>query len=80
MTTPTGGNEFLHELEVEVRQELRVVEVSRTQNAVDLPVTEWLIDPTDTEREEVGLRGVLGAIMELENGSPPHPGTEDGRV
>lgn len=62
-------NEFLHELEIEVEAEVTLVEASRPEEAAGLPVTEWLFDPTDAEREEVGLRGLLDAVEVLEDGS-----------
>jgi hypothetical protein len=37
------------------------------------PASEWLFDPTDAEREEVGLRNLLGAVEALDVG--PDAGT-----
>ena len=57
--------EFLHELESEVTLELGLV---RSSNA-DVPgesSAEWLFDPIDVEREEVGLRNIQGALEALE--------------
>ncbi|WP_327587980.1 hypothetical protein OHA25_13985 [Nonomuraea sp. NBC_00507] len=71
MSGPTGENTFLYELKNVVTVALTMAELSHSQNAHDLPVTEWLLDPTDIERERVGLRGILAAITELENGSFP---------
>ncbi|MFF3441147.1 hypothetical protein [Streptosporangium sp. NPDC002721] len=70
MGTPTGENGFLYELEVEVEEELTLVESSHPEEAMDLPVTEWLFDPADAQRDEIGLRGLLGAVEALEGG--PH--------
>jgi len=33
------------------------------------PVTEWLFDPADAQREQVGLRSLLGAVEALEDGT-----------
>ncbi|GAA3076802.1 hypothetical protein [Streptosporangium carneum] len=71
MSVPSGEGDFLYELEVEVEMELTVAEASRPEEAAGLPVTEWLFDPTDVEREEVGLRGLLGALEALEGDSRP---------
>jgi hypothetical protein len=71
MSAPNGENDFLHELETEVEAELTVAEASRSEEVTDLPVTEWLFDPTDVEREEIGLRGLLDAVEVLEHDSRP---------
>ena len=41
--------------------------------ALDVPLDQWLFDPTDLEREEVGLRNMLGAVEALERGPEPGP-------
>ncbi|MEW2360210.1 methyltransferase domain-containing protein [Spirillospora sp. NPDC029432] len=66
MTTPTGDHEFLHEFETEVQAELSMAESSLPQEAAALPPSEWLYDPTDVERDEIGLRDLLGAAEALE--------------
>ncbi|MEV0407667.1 hypothetical protein [Actinoallomurus sp. NPDC050550] len=71
MSTPNGENGFLYELEIEVEEELTVTEISNPEQATDVPVTDWLFDPADTERERTGLRGLLGAIQALEDDSRP---------
>ncbi|MEV4116000.1 hypothetical protein [Nonomuraea sp. NPDC049695] len=68
---PSGDDDFLYELEVEVEAEVTLVEASRPEEAAGLPVTEWLFDPTDVEREEIGLRGLLDAVEALEDGFRP---------
>ena len=67
MSTPAEGEGFLYELEVEVRDELRLAESSRPEEAAELPVTEWLFDPEDAERDRAGLQGLLGAVQALED-------------
>ena len=63
MSTPTGDNAFLHELELNVRAELTLAETSQPeQEAVGVPIDEWLVDPADAQRYEVGLRSILGAV------------------
>lgn len=67
MSTPTGDNAFLHELEINVRAELTLTETSQSEEeALGEPVNEWLVDPEDAQREEVGLRNLLGAVSALE--------------
>ncbi|MEV1177373.1 hypothetical protein [Nonomuraea sp. NPDC049784] len=67
MTIPTRDDDSLYELEVEVVAELTMAESSHPEEAMRLPVTEWLFDPADVQREEVGLRGLLGAVEALED-------------
>ena len=70
MTIPTGGNEFLHELELNVREELTVAESSPLgEESGGRPAVEWLLDP-DALRYEVNLRNLLGAVEAMEDESP----------
>ena len=72
MSTPTSGNAFLHELELTVRTELTLAETSQPyEEAVALPIDEWLSDPADDQRYEVGLRSLLGAVEALEDSTGP---------
>ncbi|WP_328992789.1 hypothetical protein OG394_00900 [Kribbella sp. NBC_01245] len=64
MTSPTDENAFLHNLEAEVEAELAMAESSHPEESGG-PAT-WLYDPTDVERDEVGLRSILGAAKALE--------------
>ena len=76
MSTPTGGNAFLHELELTVSTELTQAETSQPyEEAVALPIDEWLSDPADDQRYEASLRSLLGAVEALEDGLGPshHP-------
>jgi hypothetical protein len=57
--------DFLHDVEAEVQAELTIAESSHA--GIDTPVTEWQYDPTDAERYEVGLRGLLGAVKAMED-------------
>lgn len=68
-SSPAGHDTFLHELELTVRAELAEAEAGRP--AVGLPVEEWLSDPAEDQRYEVGLRGLLGAVEAAEEGSSP---------
>ncbi|MEV4808782.1 hypothetical protein [Micromonospora avicenniae] len=79
MSTPTGGNYSLHELESVVETELAMAASSHPAEVADLPVTEWLLDPADAQRDEVGLRSLLGAVEALE-GDAPHGAATDGRA
>ncbi|TDD26524.1 hypothetical protein E1218_12980 [Kribbella turkmenica] len=61
------SGDFLHELETEVEADLSMVAASHPEETAVLPVTEWLVDPADVEREETGLRSLLGAVEALED-------------
>jgi hypothetical protein len=70
MSTPTGDNAFLHALELNVRAELTQAEVGQPEEeAVGIPIDEWLSDPADDQRYEIALRSLLGAVEALEDGS-----------
>ncbi|MFD0886185.1 hypothetical protein ACFQ08_16695 [Streptosporangium algeriense] len=69
MSAPNSENEFLDELKAEVAIELTLVEASHPEEMAGLPVTDWLYDPADAEREEIGLRGLLDAVEALEDDS-----------
>jgi hypothetical protein len=62
-------NEFLHGLEAEIQAELTIAESSHPEEVAATPVAEWLYDPTDAERYEVGLHGLLDAVEGMEE--PP---------
>jgi hypothetical protein len=69
MNDPAGDDVFLHELEVTVREDLAEAETTPTEEEVlNVPVDQWQFDPEDTERYEVSLRDLLGAIETLEDG------------
>jgi Animal haem peroxidase len=70
---PSGGDDaHLQELELDVRAELTRAETSDPEREIaDVPIEDWLFDPADAQREEVGLRSLLGAVEALENGSRP---------
>ncbi|SEH03965.1 hypothetical protein SAMN05444920_15010 [Nonomuraea solani] len=70
MSAPNGDDEVLYELKAEVEIELTMVEASRPEDELEMPVTDWLFDPTDAEREEIGLRGLRDAVEVLEDDSP----------
>ena len=70
MSTPTGDNAFLRTVELNVRAELALTETGQPQEeAVDVSIGEWLIDPEDEQHYEVGLRSLLGAVEALEGSS-----------
>jgi len=76
MSTPTVGSTFLHELELTVRTELTQAETGQPyEEAIAVPIEEWLSDPADDQRYEAGLRSLLGAVEALEDGLGPgyHP-------
>jgi len=71
MSTPTGDNAFLHELELSIRTDLTLAETSQPEEPADVPITEWLPD-TEEQRYEVSLRNLLGAVEAMED--PARPG------
>jgi hypothetical protein len=71
MSTPTGDNPFLYELEVTVRTELTIADTSQPEEQADgVPGDEWPLDP-DVQRYETNLRALLGAVEALEDASGP---------
>ena len=70
--TNQSENEFLHGLEVDIKAELAITGSSPPENVFDTPATEWLYDPTDAERYEVGLHGLLDAVEAVEDTTSPH--------
>ena len=79
MSTPIGENAFLHELELNVSTELVLAGTSQPEEeAVNVSLDEWLFDPADAQRYEIGLHNLLGAVEALEEGSGRHrrPETE----
>ena len=62
MTDPTG-EAFLHGLEHTIREEL--IEAERSE-PLDTPFDQWRYDPTEVQREEIGLRSLLGAVEAVE--------------
>ena len=75
MSTPTGDNAFLPELELTVRTELTLAETSLPEEQADgIPGDEWPLDP-DVQRYDIGLRTLLGAVEALEDpsGTGDHP-------
>lgn len=78
MSTPTGDNAFLYELELNVRTELTLAGTSQPEIEADIQTVEWLLDP-DAQRYEIGLRALLGAVEAMEDGSRPgdHPSAAD---
>ena len=74
MNTLTSGSAFLHELELTVRTELTLAETGQPyEEAITIPIDEWLSDPADDQRYEVGLRSLLGAVEALEDSLDPGP-------
>ena len=65
---PASESEFLHSLEAEVEVEFGEVESSHPEEPLSVTPAEWLFDPSDVEREEVGLRNLLGAVEAMERG------------
>ncbi len=77
MSTPIGENAFLHELELNVSTELVMAGTSQPEEeAVNVSLDEWLFDPADAQRYEIGLHNLLGAVEALEDGAGRQRGTE----
>ena len=66
MSDPTGDGTFLRELELEVEAELDLAESSGPEEAVGEASAEWLYESIDVQREEIGLRSLLGAVEAIE--------------
>lgn len=73
MSGTSGDHAFLHELERNVRAELVLAQSGQPAGQpVAPPSEEWLFEQDDAERYEVGLRGLLGAVVGLEEEPPSH--------
>jgi len=66
MSIPTSDNAFLDELELTVSAELAQAETSQPEAAC-VPIDQWLTDPADEQRYEIGLRSLFGAVEALED-------------
>jgi hypothetical protein len=64
MSVPTSDNAFLAELELTVSAELAQAATGPPEEAC-VPVDQWLTDPADEQRYEVGLRSLFGAVEAL---------------
>ncbi|MEU4572576.1 hypothetical protein [Nonomuraea sp. NPDC023979] len=62
---------FLHELKVVIEAEVVMIEESRPEEAAATPVTDWLFDPLEARREQIGLRGLHDAVEALEHDVRP---------
>ena len=65
---PTNDSSELREIGAEVAAELALADASYAQDALGQPQSEWLFDPIDIDREEIGLRSLLGAVQNLQAG------------
>ena len=68
MSVPTSDNAFLDDLELTVSAELAQAENGQPEEAACVPIDQWLTDPADDQRYEVGLRSLFGAVEALEDG------------
>ncbi|GAA0966586.1 methyltransferase domain-containing protein [Actinocorallia libanotica] len=73
MSTPPGDDEVEFDLEIEVQRELRAARASCAEELLTQSPAQWLFDPVEEQAYEVELRGLLGAIQELERGAEPGP-------
>ena len=67
MSIPTSDSAILDQLELTVRAELTQAETSQPEEAACVPIDQWLTDPADEQRYEVGLRSLFGAVEALED-------------
>ena len=67
---PNDDDLSLQDLELEVVAELTIAHIDDPEKAREVPQSEWLFGPTELEREEVGLRNLLGAVRALEHNLP----------
>ena len=61
-----SDNRFMRDLEQEIEAELKLVESSSPADEYAVPAAEWQFDPTDIQREQAGLRNLLGAVEAVE--------------
>jgi hypothetical protein len=66
MSTPSDEAAFLHRLEGEVEVDLDLIAASHPDEAAVEPASEWMVDPAEVQRDEIGLRSLLGAVESLE--------------
>jgi hypothetical protein len=71
MSKSIGDDDFEIELEVEIEAEISMSESSRPEEAADRPISKWLFDPADVQREDVERRNLLSAVEELEGDHRP---------
>ena len=72
MSTPTGDNAFLHELELDVRAKLTLAETSQPEaEAAGIPGDDLMLDP-DAQRYEVSLHTLLDAAFRYGHGQIRH--------
>jgi hypothetical protein len=70
MTIPTGGDAFLHELELNLRTEVTLAETGQPEeDALAVPINQRLSDPADDQRYEIDLGDLLGAVEAMEDDS-----------
>lgn len=62
MPTPERGE--LHAEEVTVEEELLMIEASDVEVTLTEPQSDWRYDPLDAQREEVGLRSLIGLVRD----------------
>jgi len=73
MSTPSDETAFLHRLEGEVEIDLDLIASSNPDEAMSEPASEWMVDPADVQRDEIGLRSLLGAVEALEGDAHTDP-------
>ncbi|TDO43411.1 hypothetical protein EV643_118154 [Kribbella sp. VKM Ac-2527] len=73
MSTPSDEPAFLHRLEGEVEVDLDLIASSHPDEAMDEPASEWMVDPAEVQRDEIGLRSLLGAVESLEGDARTDP-------
>jgi hypothetical protein len=60
------SDDSLHDLKIEVAEELALAEATSPEDAANVPMEDWVFDPAYAQREVVGLRSLMGAVQSLE--------------
>jgi hypothetical protein len=66
MNIPNRAPVLLHELKLTVQAELVIA--GRPERTAGVPLDELLFDRVDADRYELGLHGLLDAVVALERG------------
>jgi len=68
---PTDDGRSLHKIKIEIEEELVIAGPCDADEWPGFSPTESLFDPTEIERERIGLRNLLGAVEALDRDFEP---------
>jgi hypothetical protein len=71
-----AADDRLRDLEVEVAVELEIARSGQADGAACTSPAEWAFDPTEIERDQIGLGMLLGAVQALECDPAAEPTAE----